>query len=395
MNQKLVYTPPPGSIVFERPEHDFERDYFEVRNDWVRDARITGNALSIFLYINSHKPGFVVTRELVMRKLELGKKAFVAACKRLEDAGYLRRGIQTQGPDGKWGSISYTILDPFAHSERQSDPVVNSGNEPWLQKGTRSTISVDNSRGEKQNPHKQGEVTVTPKGSTLKEPLKRKLIKENQSSSVNDLSYESSTSASVDDDDFSSENSSTPADASGFELAVAAVAVPEPVAGEPRLANPLDHSLGLVSPGLTWRGIFLAVPESFYPVLATIDVVRAAKVILGRAKSVPMNPAAFIAAALVKAPTEFFDPALLPATPAGSSVPGKWVCDVDGHKTDFAGPWRTCYICQTSIRSDEWNCVTDGHQRWSQHDQLCRECSAICTPSTPPAISATSVMAVN
>ena len=269
---------------------------------------------------------------------------------------------------------------------------------------------VDNSLVGDENPRKQADVIQCTKSDVgFRALLKENQVKENQSSSVNDLSYEQTSSELVYvDDDFSSENSSIAAAASGFESVAAAVAesepvdpgvaspgIAEPVAGEPRLANPLDHSLGLVSPGLTWRGIFLAVPESFYPVLATIDVVRAAKVILGRAKSVPANPAAFIAAALVKAPTEFFDPALLPAIPAGSAVPGKWVCDVDGHKTDFAGPWRTCYICQTSIRSDEWNCVTDGHQRWSQQDQLCRECSAICTPTTPPANSATSVMAVN
>ena len=103
MNQTSAYTPPPGSIVFERSRQVIESDFGVYRQAWVRDSRITGNALSIYLYINSHAAGFVVTRELVMKQLEIGKEAFNTACRRLEVAGYLQRGVQSQGANGKWG----------------------------------------------------------------------------------------------------------------------------------------------------------------------------------------------------------------------------------------------------------------------------------------------------
>lgn len=74
---------------YQRSQTQIDDNFLIVRNEWVRDQRITGNALSLYLYIRSHSMNFVVTRSKAMTDLGLGKDAYRVAEQRLEQAGYL------------------------------------------------------------------------------------------------------------------------------------------------------------------------------------------------------------------------------------------------------------------------------------------------------------------
>lgn len=111
---------------FVRPELAFERDFLQVRNWWVRDKRIVGNASSIFFYLLSHRSDFRVTQSKVMRDLGLGKDAYLAARRKLEAAGYLEVVVHRYSPGEvdelgapiggqKWTEL--IVCDPEAPTE--------------------------------------------------------------------------------------------------------------------------------------------------------------------------------------------------------------------------------------------------------------------------------------
>ena len=75
---------------FIRPRLAIDRDFGVHRNEWVRDKRIVGNPLSIYLYLLSHDQSFRITLESARKGLGLGRDAFITARRTLEAAGYLR-----------------------------------------------------------------------------------------------------------------------------------------------------------------------------------------------------------------------------------------------------------------------------------------------------------------
>lgn len=65
-------------------------DFGMHRNWWVRNAQLTGNPLSIYLYLLSHDERYEITPRRVMRDLGLGRTAFTSARRVLEEMGFLR-----------------------------------------------------------------------------------------------------------------------------------------------------------------------------------------------------------------------------------------------------------------------------------------------------------------
>lgn len=83
-----------------RPRLAFEREYGTYRNWWVRDPRLTGNPLSILLYLLSHAEGHRVTQTEAREELGLGVSAWRAAKHRLMEAGFLVE-VRDFYPSGK------------------------------------------------------------------------------------------------------------------------------------------------------------------------------------------------------------------------------------------------------------------------------------------------------
>ena len=91
-----------------------------VRKWWLRDPRIVGNPLSLYLYLISHDEKEEITFEQARNALGLGVEAFSTARRRLEDAGFLKRvdrqlsafavdGEKAAGWDGRY---DIHVLDP-------------------------------------------------------------------------------------------------------------------------------------------------------------------------------------------------------------------------------------------------------------------------------------------
>lgn len=82
-----------------RPRLAFEREFGQHRNWWVRDPRIAGNALSIYLFLLSHDEKHPITQTEAQRALGLGKDAWRAAKERLLKAGFFAE-IRDRYPEG-------------------------------------------------------------------------------------------------------------------------------------------------------------------------------------------------------------------------------------------------------------------------------------------------------
>ena len=106
---------------FIREETSIDSNFSIVRNEWIRDARIAGNPLSVYLFIRSHSQGFRVTRKSIMAGLGIGRDALESAVAKLEKAGYLERVISRWPAGAKTATgkqlggakrVQYRLLEP-------------------------------------------------------------------------------------------------------------------------------------------------------------------------------------------------------------------------------------------------------------------------------------------
>lgn len=82
-----------------RPRLAFEREFGQHRNWWVRDPRIAGNPLSIYLFLLSHEQNHKITQTEAQKALGLGKDAWKSAKDRLLCAGFLAE-VRDRYPEG-------------------------------------------------------------------------------------------------------------------------------------------------------------------------------------------------------------------------------------------------------------------------------------------------------
>ena len=85
---EFIFTPPAGGNV--SPIGQFT----QVPNEWIRDLRISGNALRIIVLIASSYPN-ALTRDEIRHTLGFGKEALRAGIALLLEAGYLNRSAST------------------------------------------------------------------------------------------------------------------------------------------------------------------------------------------------------------------------------------------------------------------------------------------------------------
>lgn len=85
--------------TFIRKRFKFEAEYGQHRNWWVRDARIAGNPLTIYLFLLSHDPQHMPTQTEALKALNIGRSAWQAAKERLLQAGFMME-IRDRYPSG-------------------------------------------------------------------------------------------------------------------------------------------------------------------------------------------------------------------------------------------------------------------------------------------------------
>ncbi len=128
----VSYTPPPVSESRLSPRADEPRTFASTeictfRKAWVRDQRIVGNPLSLYLYLLSHEPGVPITVERACVDLGLTADAVSAAQRSLEAAGYMRtvevahpantNGTRTSGGLPRY---AFELLEPELGSSRSA-----------------------------------------------------------------------------------------------------------------------------------------------------------------------------------------------------------------------------------------------------------------------------------
>ncbi|MFC9769329.1 hypothetical protein [Rhodococcus jostii] len=110
-------------------------DHFTITpNEWVRDKRLTRRARGLLVELLSHREGWEITTEALVRNGVEGRDAIKTAIRELEGCGYLVR-VQTKNSGNRYGGIEYVLLDPdeaadFQSTDFQSTEKPSAGNPP-------------------------------------------------------------------------------------------------------------------------------------------------------------------------------------------------------------------------------------------------------------------------
>lgn len=122
------------------PRLRFEAEYGRHRNWWVRDPRIAGVALSMYLFLLSQDPAHPLTQTEARRELGLGKDAWATGKRRLLRTGFLIEVrdrypagyVDSEGrPRGLQRRFRLFLDDPAEGVERTEAETVIELNEPY------------------------------------------------------------------------------------------------------------------------------------------------------------------------------------------------------------------------------------------------------------------------
>ncbi len=111
--------------------------FTQISNNLFRDPRISFKAKGLFGYISTHRDGFGVTVEMIVRAGVEGRAAVMAGLKELEAFGYLVRERERR-EDGTLGAMAYFITDEPA------EPGLLAADEPEFVRNPSSPPTFDN-----------------------------------------------------------------------------------------------------------------------------------------------------------------------------------------------------------------------------------------------------------
>jgi hypothetical protein len=94
-----------------RGELEFENQFTQIHNAWVRDPKITYKAKGLLTYLLSHEVGYTITIGQIIRESGDGKQSVRSALEELIKAGYLETK-RTTDARGYNAGLAYFIKDP-------------------------------------------------------------------------------------------------------------------------------------------------------------------------------------------------------------------------------------------------------------------------------------------
>lgn len=106
--------------------------FLQIRNEAVRDGRLTHKARGVLAEIMSHAPGWKTSIERLAKAGVDGETAIKSAMKELEQYGYLLR-VKARNPDGTWRHDQYITDSPGTAQPPVENPPVDkwpAGNPP-------------------------------------------------------------------------------------------------------------------------------------------------------------------------------------------------------------------------------------------------------------------------
>lgn len=107
-------------MSIRRTALSFETNYTQIPNDWVRDGRLSLRARGLLVQIMSHKVGWDLTLESLVRDNPEGRDAIRTAINELESVGYLRR-VDVRTATNQFHSKDYVLQDPPISSVGSAD----------------------------------------------------------------------------------------------------------------------------------------------------------------------------------------------------------------------------------------------------------------------------------
>lgn len=109
-----------------------------VSNEWLRDGQISLKARGLLALLASHRIGWEVTIDALVRENPEGRDAIRGAVTELEEAGYLVRDMRVGG-GGKFAGVDYSLVDPRISRVGKPDVGLSDVGEP----ATKKTISQE------------------------------------------------------------------------------------------------------------------------------------------------------------------------------------------------------------------------------------------------------------
>jgi hypothetical protein len=118
-------TTKPGGIY--REVLDFETNFTQIPNGWVRDPNLTMKAKGLLTYLLSHEAGFTLTLDRISRDTKDERTAIRSAVGELVKNNYVvtKQGRQR---DGRLGPMTWVIQNPLTASQNPTADNPTAGN---------------------------------------------------------------------------------------------------------------------------------------------------------------------------------------------------------------------------------------------------------------------------
>ena len=94
-----------------RGKLEFENQFTQIHNAWVRDSKLSYKAKGLLTYLLSHEIGYTITINQIIRESNDGRQAVRSALEELIEAGYLETK-RTTDQRGYNAGLAYFIKDP-------------------------------------------------------------------------------------------------------------------------------------------------------------------------------------------------------------------------------------------------------------------------------------------
>ena len=94
-----------------RPEFPMDTNFTQVPNALIRDEDVGATAKLLLIYLLSHKIGYQIRDDQMMRETGIGRHALRTARKELQELGFIELNRVRQD-DNSWGGYRYELSDP-------------------------------------------------------------------------------------------------------------------------------------------------------------------------------------------------------------------------------------------------------------------------------------------
>jgi hypothetical protein len=106
-----------------RGHHEFDDQFTQIPNAWLRDQRISLAAKGLLAQLLSHSPGWRISQESLANANGVGRDAMRTLINELLAAGYLSRSEDRERTDkGYLGGYTYTTQDPMLGEPMLAEP---------------------------------------------------------------------------------------------------------------------------------------------------------------------------------------------------------------------------------------------------------------------------------